>query len=92
MSYFLCFCLSSVISYSESLGSCASNRNKCSQFADCKDYPSGYCCHCRPGFYGNGIQCVAEGNCRFFLNLFNLLASKKNKSMLKMQVKVTFTF
>uniref|UniRef100_A0A8C6TE61 Nidogen 1a n=1 Tax=Neogobius melanostomus TaxID=47308 RepID=A0A8C6TE61_9GOBI len=35
--------------------------DKCSQFADCRDYSGGYCCHCRPGFYGNGIQCVAEG-------------------------------
>ncbi|XP_030628549.1 nidogen-1 [Chanos chanos] len=40
---------------------CANNRQKCSNFADCRDYPNGYCCHCRPGFYGNGKQCVAEG-------------------------------
>ncbi|KAM9847427.1 nidogen-1 [Aulostomus maculatus] len=47
--------------FAYNLGTCANNRNKCSQFADCKDHSSGYCCHCRPGFYGNGIQCVAEG-------------------------------
>lgn len=47
--------------FSYNLGTCANNRNKCSQFADCKDYSSGYCCNCRPGFYGNGIQCMAEG-------------------------------
>uniref|UniRef100_A0A8C2WGA8 Nidogen 1 n=1 Tax=Cyclopterus lumpus TaxID=8103 RepID=A0A8C2WGA8_CYCLU len=47
--------------FSYKLGTCANNRNKCSQFADCKDHSSGYCCNCRPGFYGNGIQCVAEG-------------------------------
>ncbi|CAK6951779.1 nidogen-1 [Scomber scombrus] len=47
--------------FSYNFGTCTNNRNKCSQFADCKDYSSGYCCHCRPGFYGNGIQCVAEG-------------------------------
>ncbi|KAM9803801.1 nidogen-1 [Neosynchiropus ocellatus] len=47
--------------FSYHLGTCANNGNKCSQFADCKDYVSGYCCHCRPGFYGNGIECVAEG-------------------------------
>lgn len=64
--FLLCFSVSSVISYTDSLGSCASNRKKCSQFADCKDYSVGYCCHCRPGFYGNGIQCVAEGECTFF--------------------------
>uniref|UniRef100_A0A8C2Z7R9 Nidogen 1 n=1 Tax=Cyclopterus lumpus TaxID=8103 RepID=A0A8C2Z7R9_CYCLU len=40
---------------------CAQNRNKCSAFADCRDYSNGYCCHCRPGFYGNGKNCVAEG-------------------------------
>ncbi|KAK6300278.1 hypothetical protein J4Q44_G00283760 [Coregonus suidteri] len=40
---------------------CTSNRQKCSSFADCKDYTNGYCCHCRPGFYGNGKDCVAEG-------------------------------
>ena len=40
---------------------CANNRLKCSAFADCRDYKDGYCCHCRPGFYGNGKDCVAEG-------------------------------
>ncbi|KAJ8285030.1 hypothetical protein COCON_G00038800 [Conger conger] len=40
---------------------CANNREKCSVFADCKDYSGGYCCHCRPGYYGNGKHCVAEG-------------------------------
>uniref|UniRef100_A0A8C9XTJ2 Nidogen 1 n=2 Tax=Sander lucioperca TaxID=283035 RepID=A0A8C9XTJ2_SANLU len=40
---------------------CALNRHKCSAFADCRDYSNGYCCHCRPGFYGNGKDCVAEG-------------------------------
>ncbi|CAL9688125.1 unnamed protein product [Knipowitschia caucasica] len=47
--------------FSYNLGACANNRDKCSQFADCRDYSGGYCCHCRDGFYGNGIQCVAEG-------------------------------
>uniref|UniRef100_A0A8D3DW80 Nidogen 1 n=1 Tax=Scophthalmus maximus TaxID=52904 RepID=A0A8D3DW80_SCOMX len=40
---------------------CAHNRHKCSAFADCRDYSNGYCCHCRPGFYGDGKNCVAEG-------------------------------
>ncbi|XP_028983347.1 nidogen-1 [Betta splendens] len=47
--------------FSYNFGTCANNRNKCSQFSDCKDYFNGFCCHCRPGFYGNGLQCVAEG-------------------------------
>ncbi|XP_028460050.1 nidogen-1-like [Perca flavescens] len=40
---------------------CVLNRHKCSAFADCRDYSNGYCCQCRPGFYGNGKDCVAEG-------------------------------
>ncbi|XP_051529265.1 nidogen-1-like [Myxocyprinus asiaticus] len=40
---------------------CASNKHKCSAFADCRDYTNGYCCHCKPGYYGNGKDCVAEG-------------------------------
>ncbi|KAM3863357.1 nidogen-1 [Diretmus argenteus] len=47
--------------FSYNFGTCANSGKKCSTFADCRDYSSGYCCHCRPGFYGNGIQCVAEG-------------------------------
>ncbi|KAJ8393239.1 hypothetical protein AAFF_G00063110 [Aldrovandia affinis] len=47
--------------FSYNFETCATNRKRCSNFADCRDYPSGYCCHCRPGFYGNGQQCVADG-------------------------------
>ncbi|KAJ8248388.1 hypothetical protein GJAV_G00241500 [Gymnothorax javanicus] len=47
--------------FSYNFETCANNRQKCSAFADCRDYPNGYCCHCRPGYYGNGKQCVAEG-------------------------------
>uniref|UniRef100_A0A8C4HNC4 Nidogen 1b n=1 Tax=Dicentrarchus labrax TaxID=13489 RepID=A0A8C4HNC4_DICLA len=43
------------------LETCAHNSHKCSAFADCRDYSDGYCCHCRPGFYGNGKDCVADG-------------------------------
>uniref|UniRef100_A0A671U7B3 Nidogen 2 n=1 Tax=Sparus aurata TaxID=8175 RepID=A0A671U7B3_SPAAU len=34
---------------------------QCSQNAFCSDYATGYCCHCRPGFYGNGRHCLPEG-------------------------------
>uniref|UniRef100_A0A3Q3X132 Uncharacterized protein n=1 Tax=Mola mola TaxID=94237 RepID=A0A3Q3X132_MOLML len=47
--------------FAYNLDSCGHNRHKCSAFADCRDYSNGYCCHCRPGFYGNGKDCVAEG-------------------------------
>ncbi|KAA0707379.1 Nidogen-1 [Triplophysa tibetana] len=40
---------------------CSSGTHTCSVFADCKDYSSGYCCHCKPGYYGDGKECVAEG-------------------------------
>ncbi|XP_035022947.2 nidogen-1 [Hippoglossus stenolepis] len=47
--------------FAYNLETCAHNRHRCSSFADCRDYSNGYCCHCRPGFYGNGKDCVAEG-------------------------------
>ncbi|KAJ8246133.1 hypothetical protein GJAV_G00263980 [Gymnothorax javanicus] len=47
--------------FSYNFETCANNRHKCSNFADCRDYSGGYCCHCRPGYYGNGKNCVAEG-------------------------------
>uniref|UniRef100_A0A667XT86 Nidogen 1 n=1 Tax=Myripristis murdjan TaxID=586833 RepID=A0A667XT86_9TELE len=47
--------------FAYNLETCANNRQKCSAFADCRDYTNGYCCHCRPGYYGNGKDCVAEG-------------------------------
>ncbi|XP_070778426.1 nidogen-1-like [Enoplosus armatus] len=47
--------------FAYNLETCAHNRHRCSAFADCRDYSNGYCCHCRPGFYGNGKDCVAEG-------------------------------
>ncbi|KAF5905183.1 nidogen-1 [Clarias magur] len=47
-----------VFSYYET---CASNRHKCSSSAECRDYKAGYCCHCKPGFYGNGKECIADG-------------------------------
>uniref|UniRef100_A0A667WUR5 Nidogen 2 n=1 Tax=Myripristis murdjan TaxID=586833 RepID=A0A667WUR5_9TELE len=36
-------------------------QQQCSQNALCTDYPTGFCCHCQPGFYGNGRQCLPEG-------------------------------
>ncbi|KAM9313558.1 nidogen-1-like, partial [Pholidichthys leucotaenia] len=47
--------------FSYNLETCARHRGKCSNFADCRDYSNGFCCHCRPGFYGDGKNCVAEG-------------------------------
>uniref|UniRef100_A0A7N8Y809 Nidogen 2a (osteonidogen) n=1 Tax=Mastacembelus armatus TaxID=205130 RepID=A0A7N8Y809_9TELE len=34
---------------------------QCSQNAFCSDYATGFCCHCRPGFYGNGRHCLPDG-------------------------------
>lgn len=49
--------------FSYSLQTCANNVHRCSAFADCRDHSRGYCCRCRPGFYGNGKTCLAEGAC-----------------------------
>uniref|UniRef100_A0A8C2HCZ3 Nidogen 1b n=1 Tax=Cyprinus carpio TaxID=7962 RepID=A0A8C2HCZ3_CYPCA len=47
--------------FSYNYETCSSNKHKCSVFADCRDYADGYCCHCKPGYYGNGKDCIAEG-------------------------------
>ncbi|XP_069568836.1 nidogen-2 isoform X3 [Brachyistius frenatus] len=51
-----------VIQYTtENKETCARFQHQCSQNAFCSDYATGYCCHCRPGFYGNGLHCLPEG-------------------------------
>ncbi|XP_059838139.1 nidogen-1 [Hypanus sabinus] len=40
---------------------CSNNHHTCSPHGFCRDYVTGFCCHCNSGYYGNGIQCVAEG-------------------------------
>lgn len=50
---------------------CVDNKHKCSVFADCRDYSTGYCCHCRPGYYGNGKDCVPDGKKTLQTNFFS---------------------
>ncbi|KAI3366055.1 hypothetical protein L3Q82_009881 [Scortum barcoo] len=51
-----------VIQYTtENKETCARFQHQCSQNAFCSDYATGFCCHCRSGFYGNGRQCLPEG-------------------------------
>ncbi|VIO98295.1 Uncharacterized protein BM_BM4383 [Brugia malayi] len=33
----------------------------CSLHAKCNDYNPGYCCECLPGYYGNGEECLKDG-------------------------------
>ncbi len=44
---------------------CGLHLKFCSQDGYCTDYPTGPCCHCRSGYYGNGRQCLPMGE--FFL-------------------------
>ncbi|XP_026157559.1 nidogen-2 [Mastacembelus armatus] len=51
-----------VIPYTtENKETCARFQQQCSQNAFCSDYATGFCCHCRPGFYGNGRHCLPDG-------------------------------
>uniref|UniRef100_A0A3Q2CM74 Nidogen 2a (osteonidogen) n=1 Tax=Cyprinodon variegatus TaxID=28743 RepID=A0A3Q2CM74_CYPVA len=51
-----------VIQYTtENKETCARFQRQCSQNAFCSDYPTGFCCHCQTGFYGNGRQCLPDG-------------------------------
>ncbi|XP_019716215.1 uncharacterized protein nid2a isoform X17 [Hippocampus comes] len=50
-----------VIHYTtENKETCARFKQQCSQNAFCSDYATGFCCHCQPGFYGNGRHCLPE--------------------------------
>ncbi|XP_072239421.1 nidogen-2-like [Leuresthes tenuis] len=51
-----------VIQYTtENKETCARFQHQCSENAFCMDYATGFCCHCRPGFYGNGRHCLPDG-------------------------------
>ncbi|NWR37394.1 NID2 protein, partial [Tachuris rubrigastra] len=51
-----------VFTYSaSSKETCAQHHGRCSPHAFCTDYATGFCCHCRATFYGNGRQCLPEG-------------------------------
>ncbi|KAF5901726.1 nidogen-2 isoform X1, partial [Clarias magur] len=53
---------SAVIEYaSENKETCDRFQQNCNRNAYCADYPSGYCCHCHAGFYGNGRHCLPDG-------------------------------
>ncbi|XP_047677663.1 nidogen-2 isoform X3 [Tachysurus fulvidraco] len=45
----------------ENKETCDRFQQTCNQDAYCADYTSGYCCHCRAGFYGNGRHCLPDG-------------------------------
>ncbi|KAM6202636.1 nidogen-2 [Rhynchocyon petersi] len=40
---------------------CEHNHRQCSQHAFCRNYSTGFCCHCQSRFYGNGKHCLPEG-------------------------------
>ena len=48
---------------------CLEGNRKCHSNARCIDFPDGFCCECVPPFYGNGIQCVENGNVSIFNNI-----------------------
>ncbi|XP_030013493.1 nidogen-2 [Sphaeramia orbicularis] len=51
-----------VIQYTtENKETCSRFQQQCSQNAFCSDYATGFCCHCQPGFYGNGRHCLPDG-------------------------------
>ncbi|XP_053113683.1 nidogen-2 [Hemicordylus capensis] len=44
-----------------SVGTCEQHYSQCSRHAACTDYSTGFCCHCKDKFYGNGRHCLPEG-------------------------------
>ncbi|XP_067097727.1 nidogen-2-like [Osmerus mordax] len=43
------------------LSACGRILHLCSQDGYCADHPTGPCCRCRSGYYGNGRRCLPQG-------------------------------
>ncbi|XP_065308786.1 nidogen-like [Dermacentor albipictus] len=41
---------------------CMAAREPCPPSTVCRDYDTGFCCHCDRGFFGNGKNCIADGS------------------------------
>uniref|UniRef100_A0A8D8XMX9 Nidogen-1 n=1 Tax=Cacopsylla melanoneura TaxID=428564 RepID=A0A8D8XMX9_9HEMI len=39
---------------------CVTAATKCHSQAECNDDVTGFCCVCKPGYYGNGVNCLPE--------------------------------
>ena len=51
---------------------CFEGSKKCHANARCIDFAEGFCCECVPPFYGNGLQCVENGDLLFYFILICL--------------------
>lgn len=40
---------------------CENGVARCHPNAVCKNAAPGYCCQCKDGYYGSGVDCVKEG-------------------------------
>lgn len=55
--------------------SCMTGATTCHSKATCVDYEYGYCCNCKPGYFGNGKSCQPIGKIYFsFFFSFNFNA------------------
>lgn len=46
---------------SNQLKTCSIGATSCHSKANCVDYESGFCCHCKEGHFGNGKSCLPIG-------------------------------
>ncbi|XP_065209284.1 nidogen [Planococcus citri] len=53
--------VSDYVSYGDQITSCAVGFSRCHSQATCVDTARGFCCTCRPAFYGNGFNCLKDG-------------------------------
>ncbi|XP_077490332.1 nidogen-like isoform X1 [Amblyomma americanum] len=40
---------------------CSTAREPCPPSTECRDFETGFCCHCKRGFFGNGKNCIDNG-------------------------------
>lgn len=41
---------------------CSYGAAECHSKAECVNHPTGFCCICQDGYYGNGKNCLQDGN------------------------------
>lgn len=70
-----------VFTYNAGKETCEHNHGRCSRHAFCTDYATGFCCHCQSRFYGNGQQCLPEGEWRGARLLGGLAAAVASSSL-----------
>ena len=65
------------IYYFANINECETGKHHCDSNAFCKNTKGAYICTCKPGYNGNGVNCVSKAKCTiiFFLKLLSAITA-----------------